>query len=153
MLEAPVEMPEAKSAGRLGPSFMLWGPSACQRASQRRLRVARTPLRRPGANEPTGGGVTPPPAVQQSAFAARCGGRPAIAGEIDDVIGELVHGSPPLWYVQSRKTSGCEAYALRTTRVRASGPWTLTMFRGDESGNLSAIPPPRMVLPMSLQLG
>jgi hypothetical protein len=37
--------------------------------------------------------------------------------------------------------------------VRDSGPWTLTMSTDDKPGNLPAIAPPKMVLPMFLQLG
>ena len=104
---APVETLEANSAGGLGSSFMLGGPSVCRGASQRRLRFAGAPVRGPGANKPAAGGVAPPAACEQAgpvAPALGCGpatrgvSRPAIEGKIDDVIGELVHGSPPLWF-------------------------------------------------------
>src|SRR5271165_860058 len=116
-LQAPDETLEANSAGRLGPSFMFRVPSVCRRASQGRLRIARASLRNPGANEPTAGGVAPPAHCEQAAPLAPaviCGpatrsiSRPAIAGEIDDVVGELVHGSPPLWFLSKagRRAAG-----------------------------------------------
>jgi hypothetical protein len=43
-------------------------------------------------------------------------------------------------------------YARRTPRARDSGPWTQTMSKGDVWTNRSAIAPPEMLLPMSLQL-
>src|ERR1700687_4343830 len=65
LLGAPVETLVAISAGRLGPSFMVRGPSVCQRASQGGLRFARVPLHGPGAHEPAGRGIAPPAASEQ----------------------------------------------------------------------------------------
>jgi hypothetical protein len=64
--------------------------------------------------------------------------RPTKEGEINDNVRELVHRSPPLRFVQSRKTSRREDWALQT-RARDSGPWTVTVSIADESANLSAL--------------
>jgi hypothetical protein len=98
---APVETREANSAGHLGPCSSS-SPSACQKESQEGC-APRASVRALQAQ--TGLPVTPPTADERIAWPGaeeRRGAttyavpRLAIAGEVDN-IGELVHGSPPLW--------------------------------------------------------
>ncbi len=100
---APVETLEAISTGLLGPLFMF---DVLQAARERHEggSALRADRRLPEADQLAGRAIAPPSALETAGLEAMTAEvkrnfcRPALAGDIDNEIGELVHGSPPLWF-------------------------------------------------------